>query len=78
MAKRKTSEPGEAGGAARTRRAPLPEVTVRAAPDRTAGIGGVSLTVNFEATESDRLEAIRLSAGQLLAKIRGGQGADAV
>ncbi len=38
----------------------------------------VSLKVNFEATEADRLDAIRLSAEQLMAKIRGGQGAEAV
>jgi hypothetical protein len=60
----------------------VPEVTVGAAPARKEGAaehaGGVSLTVNFEATESDRLDAIRLSAGQLLAKIRGAQGGEAV
>lgn len=38
----------------------------------------VALTLIFEATESNRLEAIRLSAKQLMEKIRGGQGTAAV
>lgn len=83
MAKRKTTETAAGGRAGRTRRASVPEVTVAAVPGPAAGAGGpaagsVSLSVNFEATESARLEAIRLSAGLLLAKIRGGQGAETV
>jgi hypothetical protein len=70
--------------AGQRRRASVPEVRVEAAPDRTESAAGqvagagVSLMVSFEATEAARLEAIRTSGEQLLARIQGRQGSDAV